>query len=207
MSPIRSLLASAFLTAGLAAAAHADTGWNEGTAGDFSNDGLAPTAVPMVAGSNVISGTTGRSTGGVIDRDYFSITLPAGFQLDAIVMLQGTTFLGASGLGFIAVQAGPQMTVSPTSGSATGLLGWWHYNENDMGTDILPVIGLGAGATGFFGSLPAGSYTFWIQEISTGSVNYNFDFQVSAVPEPAAALLMLGGLAGVAGFARRQRRR
>ncbi len=197
------LLLCALLSAGLVSGAQAATAWDESVSGDLANVGTAPTAVSLVLGSNLVSGTTGRSAGGVVDRDYFTFTLPAGWQLDSLTLLQGTTFLGPSGLGFIGVQAGPQVTVNPTGGSAAGLLGWWHYNENDVGTDILPFIGFGDGATGFIGPLPAGTYAFWIQETATGSANYRFDFNVSAVPEPSSALFLLAGLAGL-GLLRRR---
>jgi hypothetical protein len=197
------LLLCALLSAGLMSGAQAATAWDETVSGDLANVGTAPTAVSLVLGSNLVTGTTGRSAAGVVDRDYFTFTLPAGWQLDSLTLLQGTTFLGPSGLGFIGVQAGPQVTVNPTGGSATGLLGWWHYREEDVGTDILPFIGFGDGATGFIGPLPAGTYAFWIQETATGSAAYRFDFNVSAVPEPSSALFLLAGLAGL-GLLRRR---
>jgi len=201
MSMPRPLLCALICT-GVMSGAHAATAWDETVSGDLANQGASPTQVSLGLGSNIVSGTTGRSAG-VVDRDYFSFTLPAGWQLDSLTVLPGTTFLGASSASFIAVQAGTQVTVNPTGGSATGLLGWWHYSENDLGTDILPVIGIGAGASGFFGSLPAGSYAFWVQDTGTGSAAYHFDFSVSAVPETSTSLLLLAGLAGL-GLLRRR---
>jgi PEP-CTERM motif len=197
------LLLCALFSAGVMSGAHAATAWDEAASGDLANVGTSPTGVSLGLGSNIVSGTTGRSAGGVVDRDYFTFTLPAGWQLDSVTLLPGTTFLGPSSLGFIGVQAGMQVTVNPTGGSATGLLGWWHYNVNDIGTDILPSVGLGPGASGFVGSLPAGSYAFWIQETATGSAAYNFDFGVSAVPEASTSLMLLAGLAGLAFLRRR----
>ena len=196
------LVAAAALS-GVMNGAHAATAWDESVSGDLANIGTGPTAVTLGQGSNIITGTTGRSAAGVVDRDYFVFTLPTGWRLDSVTLLPGTTFLGPSGLGFIGVQAGTQVTVNPTGGSATGLLGWWHYNLNDMGTDILPSMGAAFGASGFVGSLPAGSYAFWIQETATGTAAYNFDFRVSAVPEASTALMLLAGLAGL-GFLRRR---
>ena len=196
------LLLCTLISAGFISGAHAATAWDETDSGDLANLGTSPTLVALGLGSNIVSGTTGR-TAGVVDRDYFTFTLPTGWQLDTLTMLPGTTFLGPSGLGFIAVQAGPQVTVNPTGGSATGLLGWWHYNENDLGTNILPFLGFGPGATGFDGPLPAGSYAFWIQETATGSAAYRFDFGVSAVPEPTSALLLAAGLGALAIRSRR----
>lgn len=201
--PMPRLLLCAFLSAGAVSGAQAATAWDEAASGDLANVGTSATAVSLGLGSNIITGTTGRSAAGVVDRDYFTFTLPAGWQLDSLTMLPGTTFLGPSGLGFIGVQAGTQVTVNPTGGSPTGLLGWWHYNANDMGTNILPSIGAGPGASGFVGSLQAGSYAFWIQETATGSVSYNFDFGVSAVPEASTSLLLMAGLAGLAFLRRR----
>lgn len=200
MSLFRRLLPAALL---FAAAAQAATVWDEATQGDLSGNGLAPTPLALQPGSNLLLGSTGRGSAGV-DRDYFVFTLAEGFQLDAVTLLEGSTFLGQQSLSFIGVQAGPQVTVSPTGGSATGLLGWYHYGPNDPGTDILPLIGFGFGATGFLGPLPAGTYAFWIQDTGSGTANYRFDFAVSAVPEPAAAWLLAAGLAALA--LRRRRR-
>ena len=197
------LLLSALLSTAALSGAQAATAWDESVSGDLANVGTGPTAVTLGLGANIITGTTGRSAAGVVDRDYFVFTLPTGWRLDSVTMLPGTTFLGPSGLSFIGVQAGTQVTVNPTGGSAAGLLGWWHYKQTDMGTDILPSIGLGPGASGFVGSLPAGSYAFWIQETATGTAAYNFDFGVSAVPEAPTALLLMAGLAGL-GFLRRR---
>ena len=190
-------LLSALLCATALSGAQAATAWDESVQGDFANVGTGPTAITLVAGSNLVSGSSGRSAAGVVDRDYFTFTLAEGLQLDTLTLLPGTTFLGPSALGFVAVQAGSQVTVNPTGGSPVGLLGWWHTSENDIGTDILPAIGQGPGASGFVGALPAGSYAFWVQETATGTSQYRFDFNVSAVPEPASALLMLAGLAAL----------
>ena len=197
------LLLCAMLSAALLSGAQAATAWDEAASGDLANVGTSPTGVTLGVGSNIITGTTGRSGAGIVDRDYFTFTLPAGWRLDSVTLLPGTTFLGPSGLGFISLQAGTQVTVNPTGGDPTGLLGWWHYNINDIGTDILPSIGAGPGAIGFIGSLPAGSYAFWIQETATGTAAYNFDFGVSAVPEASTVLMLLAGLAGL-GFLRRR---
>jgi hypothetical protein len=151
----------------------------------------------MVAGSNFVVGTTGRNAQGVVDRDYFTFTIASGFQLDALLVLPGSTFLGPESISFIAFQAGPQFTVSPTSNSPEGLLGYWLYGPNDLGLDILQLMGSSPGAVGFFGSLPAGSYSVWIQETGTGVANYTFDFQISQVPEPGTALFMAAGLAAL----------
>lgn len=196
MSVTRVLLGT-LAAAALLQSAQAATAWDEGASGDFANLGASPTQVSLGLGSNLIIGSTGRNASGVVDRDYFTFTLPAGWQLDTITVMPGTVSIGPSTISFIAVEAGTQVLTNPTGGDPSQLLGWWHYGPNDIGSDILGVIGLGPGAIGFSGSLPAGSYSFWIQETATGSAPYVLDFGVSAVPEPATALLMLGGLAAL----------
>ena len=191
------LLASAFL---YGAAAHGDTIYNESVSGDLSNNGLAPTVLTVSPGSNDVYGTTGKSAAtGVIDRDYFTFTVPQGLELTDITVLPGTTTLGTLGESFIGIESGPQVTVSTAATTAAGLLGWDHYGTDDIGVDILPLMGTSdLGSTGFTGWLPAGTYSFWVQEASVGSVNYGFDFTV-ATPEPASWTMLLTGLAALVG--------
>ena len=191
------LFSAAVLAAGLCASAQAATAWDETVSGDLANLGAAPTAVTFGLGSNVIRGTTGRDAAGVVDRDYFTFTVAAGWQLETLTLLPGSTFIGGAAASFIGMQVGPVMTVDPTSGSATGLLGWWLYNENDIGNDILQQMGSSFGAVGYTGALPAGAYTVWVQETGTGVAAYGFDFAVTQVPEPATVLLMLAGVVGL----------
>ncbi len=195
----RPVLTSLLASLALAPAAHAGTAWDESVSGDLSGSGFSPTVVNVLPGPNSVVGVTGAGAEG-IDLDYFSITVPAGYTLASLRLLPGT-LPADGGLGFIGLQAGPQVT---TTGAAA-LLGWAHYTGADVGIDILPVIGIGFGAIGFQGALPAGSYAFWIQEFDFGSSPYAFELGIApAVPEPASAWLWAAGLAG--GLAWRRRR-
>jgi hypothetical protein len=199
------LLASAFL---YASAAYGDTTYNESISGDLSNSGLTPTLLSISFGSNDVFGTTGKSAAGVIDRDYFTFTVPQGLELTAITVLPGTGTLGALGESFIGIESGPQVTVSTAATDATGLLGWDHYGTEDIGVNILPLMGTsGLGSTGFSGPLPAGTYSFWVQEASVGTVPYGLEFTV-ATPEPASWTMLCTGMAALVGkTARRAARR
>jgi len=169
--------------------------YNESISGDFANSGLTPTGgLVAAAGSNQIFGTTGNT--GTLDRDYFTVTIPTGLQLNAITVLPGTT---AGNISFIGMQAGNQVTLPTNASTATGLLGWWHYGPSDINDNLLPPMSTPAnGSSGFTIPLGAGNYSFWIQDFTPGTFTYGFDFAVAAAPEPAtwgfmvAALTMFG---------------
>jgi len=179
--------------------------YNEATSGDLSNSGLSPTPVSLALGSNQIFGTTGRGAT-AIDRDYFSLTVPSGLALTAIMVLPGTTSGGP--VSFIGMQAGGQVTVSTGATDAVGLLGWWHYSPADINTNILPEMAIPAmGSSGFRVPLGAGNYAFCVQDFTAGSFNYGFDLAVGAVPEPATNAMVIGGLGIIAVLRRRRIRR
>lgn len=192
------LLACAFLYG--TAAAHGNTIYSESSSPDLSNNGLAPTLLTVSLGPNDVFGTTGKNaTTGTVDRDYFTFTVPQGMELTAITVLPGTETLGTLGDSFIGMESGPEVTVSTAATTAAGLLGWYHYDTGDIGVNILPLMGTsGLGSTGFTGPLPAGTYSFWVQEASAGTVPYGLEFTV-ATPEPASWTMLLAGLAALVG--------
>jgi hypothetical protein len=195
------------VVAGLMSASplHAAVAYDESASPDLSGNGLSPTFLSLVAGSNQIFGATGNPGTGT-DRDYFSVTVPSGFLLSQLTLLPGTSVLGNST--FFGVQSGTQVTVTPTAPSASGLLGAMHYTGAQVGTNILPALGLPfAGSTGFTPPLAAGNYAFWLQEIGAGSVPYALDLVVTAVPEPANYAMMMAGLTLIGFAARRTKRR
>jgi hypothetical protein len=171
--------------------AQAGTAWNEDTRGDLSNDGLAPTLVSMGVGNNDMLGTVGNAGLGV-DRDYFSFNVAAGTRLTAINVNPGTQVSG--GASFMALQVGPQITVTPTGGGAQALLGFTHYEDADVGHNILARIVSTSPALG--GTLGPGTYSIWVQDTG-GVVPYNFSFVITAVPEPATVVLAGLGLLGL----------
>ena len=181
-------------------------GYTEGP--DLSGNRLAPTVVPVDPGSNIVKGTMGY-TGVVLDRDYFSITVQPGLELVGLVLRPGTEPGG--GASFLGVQAGNTITMDPDTFVGGPLLGYHLYGSADVGTNILGLMGVPGGSKiGFSGPLPAGTYTFWVQELSPAFPGepfppypYDFDLQIQAIPEPASALLLILGGAGLLVRARR----
>lgn len=179
----------------------ADTVYNEAVSGDLSNSGLTPNVLAFAPGSNQVIGTTGR--GAATDRDYFTITVPTGYQISRIVELAGTQ---AGGVSFFAIQAGPQVTIPTSATTAAGLLGWTHYESAAVNTDILPAISLPAEGSSGFSALTASQYSFWIQDFTAGSYNYAFDIQLAQTPEPATYATALTALIVVGLVARKRRK-
>lgn len=179
-----------------AATSNAAVVWNENLHGDLSDSGFTPSLLNFLPGSNEIYGLTGTFEDG-LDRDYFSFTVPENAALTALRLLGTTTVSGA--VSFIAIQAGPQVTYLPTGGGTPDFLGYMHYGPEHVGSDLLPSL-----IFGFNGPLTAGQYTVWIQETG-GPAEYGLDFQVTPVPLPAAAWLLLSGAAGLAALGRRRK--
>jgi hypothetical protein len=191
---LRSLIGLATLAIGYGfiSNTYAITVYNESVSGDLSNSGLTPTAVVVGLGSNQIFGSTGNAGTGT-DRDYFTINVPVGLQLSQLTVLPGTTVGGS--VSFLGVQSGNQVTVVTSPPNASGLLGWTHYDDSDVGNDILPRMGTsGNGSEGFTPPLKSGSFSFWVQDFDSGNIKYGFDLQLTAVPEPGAYITLLAGL-------------
>ena len=173
--------------------------FDEQAQGDLSNDRLAPTPWVLDLGANPLRGSMGLG-----DLDYLAVTVPSGRALTALRVGEGLVLGGVRA--FLAVQAGNQMTVPADTDSANALLGAMHYQDAAVGTDLLPDLGNGhLGAIGFTGALPAGQYTFWIQDTSfEPGLRYSFNLEVSAVPEPHIAAMLLAGLGLLGTMARRR---
>jgi hypothetical protein len=177
-----------FLAVSLANSATAAV-WDEASNGDISGDRAAPTTAAVALGDNVVKGATGRN-----DLDYLTITVPDGLTLDSIVLDDYTSL---DQKGFMALQAGSVFTEPPGASEVKveNLLGYVLFGSGDAakGHDLLPVMAAADGVIGFTTPLPAGPYTFWIQQTGLATT-YAMNFRVT--PEPSA--LVLASVAGVA---------
>jgi hypothetical protein len=183
--------------------------WDEGVNGSFSHDRLNPTPVTFVVGVNDIFGNYGRSVaGGDVNPDYFTFNIPAGESLTAITVLPGTTSTGPLNDSFIGLEAGRQITLPPTTTTAAGLLGWFHFGPDDINTDILPLMAIPAqGSSGFTIPLGPGDYAVWVQETGVCAPTLcTYALAFTVVPEPASSVGVLTGLVALAAMQRRRRR-
>lgn len=170
--------------------------WDEGASGDLSSTQGSPTSLNLSAGVNSVIGTVGAGD----SQDWLTLTVPDGFELSSIFL---QAYASTDAQGFTGLQAGSVFTGSTfTPGN---YLGYAHFGTgatnpstptNLVGTDILPIMkdpSAAAGAQGFT-SLGNGSYAFLIQQLGAAT-SYQFDYNVTAVPEPSlAGLLGLGSL-------------
>ncbi|MEL4896890.1 Ig-like domain-containing protein, partial [Crocosphaera sp. Alani8] len=154
-------------------------GYHETVGGDISDDPEDPLDLPLQEGQNLLSATTGP---GEADRDYVTITVPEGFQLDSVIL---EDYSSVGNPAFVGLQQGEAFTENlDNSGNAANLLGYHLFggSEAEIGTDILDNIGNGAGAIGFNGPLPSGDYTLAFQQLGAFT-SYTLEFNVSAVPD------------------------
>ena len=175
--------------------------YDEGVDGDLSGTPAAPTSLGTLdVGANNLTATSG---GG--DFDLLTLSIGGGNELASIVL---DSYSGPS-VSFTGLQGGTIWTEGLGAAiDASNLLGWAHFGGAALGTDILDNIGTGAGASGFVPPLPAGDYTFLLQDTG-GAVSYDLTFNV--VPEPSTFVLAgLGCLlvvtAALRGSSRRARR-
>jgi hypothetical protein len=183
--------------------------WDESVSGDLSNNQAAPNAFTLASGTNSVIGMVGPSA--TDKQDWIALTIPAGFSLSSDIL---AAYSSTDPQGFTGVQAGASFVGDPET-SASSYLGYAHYGTGAMngaaplanlvGADLLPIMGNtndAQGAQGFTGPLPAGTYTFLIQQLGAATT-YQFDFVVTSVPEPASLCLL--GFAGLAMLRRRGR--
>ena len=188
-----------FVPAALAVAAagahvQAATVWSESVQGDLSGNRTAPSVVALLPGDNDVIAT---SQGG--DLEYFRVTVPTGAQLAGIALRSYSAF----DVSFIGVQQGSTFTVDAAAAQPDDLYGYAHFGPGQVNTNILDDIGAGFDAQGFTPPLPAGTYTFWVQQLS-GATNYDLNFQVAPVPEPGALGLLAVAAVGAGRSTRRR---
>lgn len=171
-------------------------GHNESVDGDLSDDRFNPDTFLLDPGSNLFVMSVVLSDDAVAgDRDYFTVTVPAGFVLEDIT-LDSLSATGNDDVAFIGVQEGMTVDVDPQIPDPTPLLGFTLTTQGAVGQDLIP------GLTGGLLTLPAGDYAFWVQQTGSDETTLGLDFNV-VVPAPGTATLV--GAAALVAVRRRRR--
>jgi len=182
----------------------------------FSTDKNNPTVLSFLAEGITIMGTVNQTSGSAVggvspDAQYVTFTVPDGYAFARLIL---TDYSSTDQRGFVALQSGSQWTSVPALGGLPApALAYNHFGTGNTGTK--PVCALSyAGSTAipsgssacvsdaaansdlfsrnlgntFLQSLPAGSYTLWIQQTASAPVNFTFQAQFSPVPGPLPLL-------------------
>ena len=190
-------IGAAVLASMIASGAAAEVVYDEAIDGELSNFGFAPTYIQFGAGSNDVLFVTDQDGD---DRDFFTFTIEAGFQLSGLVLNAFDTD-NEFNLAFMSINPGNVLPFDPDSPVTEELLGYTLFDEGDVGSDLFLEMGQAFSTIGFDGPLGPGDYTIWAQETSPAVDTWNLGFIVTPVPAPGALAVL--GLAGLAGRRRR----
>ncbi|MEM7250963.1 MAG: hypothetical protein AAF493_06055 [Pseudomonadota bacterium] len=155
---------------------------------------------PLSIGSNIVRGLFGTS--GLTDQDLFTVEVPSGTRLSDIQLTYQP--FGDVGTGsYFAVNDGPDLGIAFSTAAqnlSDALVG-------ESGSLLQAFIdGPWAQGLGISGPLESGTYTFALNETSA-TVEFELDLQLTPVPIPPAALLMLSGVVLLARYAPSRGRR
>lgn len=187
--PVLATLAIALCSGRVQAAA-----FDESSLGDLSNIQGTPTTLSFSPGVNRVIGTV---TGVGDSQDWITFNVPLGSQLTSEVL---AAYTSTDGQGFTGFHSGTSFTGStfdPASYHGYSHFGTAAQNNvsppaNLVGVDLLPIMAdpnQAPGATGFTVPLGAGDYTFLIQQLGANTA-YEFDFTITAIPEPSVLALL-----------------
>ena len=178
--------------------------FDEANDGELSGDNTSPTQLAIFdVGFNTVAGTVVDALGANPNVDVFTFEVASGTQLDGIFL---NSFNSTDNVAFIGLNDSTSFPFNATdlsnSPDQSQFIGGLLFGDN-VGTNLIADIGDGSIGAGFSSPLLAGDYTVYLQQLGTATVDYEFGFNVSAVPEPGAAVALM--LFGIAGMARRRR--
>ena len=167
-----------------------DLVFDENTDGDLSNDNTVPTAITLQQGNNrIIANQVGVDSR---DVDYFTITVPNGFQLSELVLdVYEAEDNNPAFLGIVSGNTFPVDVINDGNPEASQLLGGILYGDDNVGNDILSIAGQLQDAIGFDDELAAGEYTFWLNQTGTSSGG-TFNFILEEAQDTTGATIFSG---------------
>lgn len=142
--------------------------YTETASGELSGQSIGAFDV----GANTVAGSESFSSSGR-SLDTFSFVIPAGLQLDSIVLSVFTTSIPTIAQGLV---------LSPLDSVALAdRLGFLNLNSSFAGTDVLPSLLLSDPGKTTTAPLGSGVYYAFLSSVSTIDA-YQYQFNVSAVP-------------------------
>lgn len=149
---------------------------NELVQGDLSGDPANPTVIAVDAGANVV---TGSATDFPLDRDIFTLVVPAGLEVTEIRLSAFELVTEPSDGGMlVALEQGPRITDLNSAANLRGFAIVGVAPGTQQGDDLLDDLGGGV--------LGPGEWTVWLQ--NTGSVtDYALTIQAAAPAPPPAS--------------------
>ncbi|MEO1129083.1 MAG: dockerin type I domain-containing protein [Planctomycetota bacterium] len=148
--------------------------YDEAVDGDASDDPAAPTALPIEFGSNTVSGEVNLSNDTANgDRDFFTLTVPAGAALTGVDLLGWDT----TNPGFIAVNAGATGFI-PGPGTDANFLAGVLVDDTTVGDNLIDNFQNDAVTQNSLATdrLGPGDYTFVVQQTTDILQPYALDF-------------------------------
>lgn len=193
--PRLAFVAALFLSIALVNhAAARQVAWNESVQGDLSSDRFNPTHITLDEEATYWM----RATTSSADPEYVTITIPSGLELQAINHVAWTS---TDRVAFIALQSGTTFTEPAIGPDPANMLGWTHFGPGlTLGKDLLGIMAQQKGTIGFPVPLPAGDYTFWLNQTDDSGSTYELEFVVI----PSAATISLAVVPAACALRRRR---
>ncbi|MDX9912689.1 MAG: GC-type dockerin domain-anchored protein [Phycisphaerales bacterium] len=173
---IRAFLTAVVLSLGVSPVL-ADTIHDEAVDGDLSTLASSPTPLSLSVGGNTIIGTVNFSNNAAGDRDFFTITVPDGQEIEHVNLLAWSP----ADTGFIALNSGATGFVPGVATNGSFLAGA-HITPSRVGGDLLFDFVFLSVTTNSLSEqrLGPGTYTFVIQQTSNIVSSYTLEFVLSA---------------------------
>ncbi len=149
--------------------------YDENIDGDLSLDNNAPTVITFAPGDNRIVSTQMQT---VDQANFFTFQIPEGYELSQLIV---DSFEGSDNLGFIGIDEGSSISITPPA-----FIGGLSYGTVHIDTDILPAMGdesnpaaIAISGFGFTPPLANATYTVWLNQTGNNSSSV-LNFVVSA---------------------------
>ncbi len=170
---------------------------SESLNGDLSDSHVAPTPLALPLGTSFVEFSVGE-----FDTDLFSLHIPMGLRLDAVILRSYTST--ANNVSFLGFQENRLTLSSPPSSIFPDPINFSLFGQLALNDDLLPAMVLNNASLS--ASLPQGDYAFWINETrNTANVVLELQSSLAPIPEPSIGLYLILGMSAL--LTRRSRTR